>query len=207
VTSQVDFGNVSVGDVVEKDIVLCAPGEESFEVKAVLANSRYIVDCSWGPCLDSRFEGNPECFRVHVKLNTKDIPLGGFESELFIETSLLDKPEFRIPVSARLVPDLAVSPSRVCWGFIHKGKDYETDLVIRSLSGRPFALSHLDSDLRNLQITPVTFTNQDVHVIKIKYRCLDDDDIATLDGTVTIESDIADQPALTIPVFAVNAEP
>ena len=107
--------------------------------------------------------------------------------------------QFTLPVNARVIPPVSISPTFVALGDVGKGKSIQNRLIVRSR--KPFSITGVDcvddrfefnlpEGAKTLHIVPFTF----------KGKLLDDKDSGSLKQKITVKTSLGDDMSAEVTV-------
>lgn len=200
----IDFGRVSKGDSVEREIVLIDSDDHSLEIKGLEASSAFISLSGSVIERDNEYpvDGNKtRRFFVRVKLTSADMELGEFKSMIYILTSIPEKPKIEIPVAGEILGDLRPRPSSLFFGFINPGSTVKRSLTVRSVSGRLFKISAGTVPLSGFTVHYPFDAEDSSHEVSLTYSA-ESEPVSTgrIDTTVKLETTNPLQPVLEVPI-------
>ena len=140
-------------------------------------------------------------WRIQVS-RTKDAPAGEFKSTLTIKTTHADRPIITIPITSVVRGDLQVTPPSAFFGFVKNGGTRRIDLVIQSRAGTPFKITAVkvnSDEPASLHIKGDTDRRSAQHQLTLER---DSEHARFIDSQLKIETDVAGEEILTIPITA-----
>jgi hypothetical protein len=123
---------------------------------------------------------------------------GYFKDEITLITNDQTSPTIPISVVANVQSAVSVTPSIVNFGSLRPGQSISKTVLVRS--AQPFAIAKLDPSLPELQAEPAEKGARPVHQLKLTYKA--SEQTGPHHATVTIETDIKDEPAAILKTFA-----
>ena len=140
-------------------------------------------------------------WRVRV-VQTKEAPVGEFDSTLIIRTTHAERPVITVPIKSIVRGDLQVTPPSAFFGFVEKNEVKNVALVLQSRTGTPFKVVHarlIENKLQALHIDPIDGARTSEHKITVH---LATDRALAVDDQLVIETDVHGEEKLLIPVTA-----
>jgi hypothetical protein len=133
------FGDVPVGETREIPIRLSYAGRSDWQVTDV----RGASDSLEVSMVRSQGRRGEVQYVLNVRLK-QDAPIGDLQDELVVVTNDLKNSTFSLPVSARIVPPVSITPRYVTLGGVRAGSAMQQRLVVRGKE--PFEISEIVCD-------------------------------------------------------------
>lgn len=93
-------------------------------------------------------------FDLTVAVTDRNLPEGSFETWATVEAVAVGGvrlPAARVTISGGIVPDIRTEPPQIVFGGRLVGEQYETDLTVRSLTGKPITIETVSPDGEGLR--------------------------------------------------------
>lgn len=126
------------------------------------------------------------------------VPNGYFKDEITLITNDQTSPSIPISVVANLQSAVAVTPSIVNFGAVKPGQSVSKTVLVRS--AQPFSIAKLDASQPDVQAEPAEKGARPVHQLKLTFKA--PEQAGPQHATVSIETDIKDEPAAVLKTFA-----
>ena len=161
---EVRFGDVEQGSKKLVDLKISYAGRKDWKIEDIRGNSQQI-EVRLDPV--QRIGSNIN-YLLHITL--KDTaPVGELLDELVVVTNDEKNDQFTLPVSARVIPPVSISPTFVALGDVGKGKSVQNRLIVRSK--KPFEVTGIDcvdarfdfkvpEGLKTMHVIPFTFVGE-----------------------------------------------
>ncbi len=124
--------------------------------------------------------------------------VGEIEDQLSIHTTHVERPLITIPITGEIRGDLEVRPATVFFGFLKPGDQAQQQVTIQSGSGASFTVKSVQADRSEIQVE-MAERSAAQWVISVSVNT---SQAGTLDGTVTMNTDVPGEETLQIPVYA-----
>lgn len=161
---EVKFGDTDVGSEKLVDLRITYTGRRDWKIADVRGNSE-IFEVRLDP--PSR-QASLVAYNMHIKLKP-NAPVGELQDEMIIVTSGDQESEnqFALPISARIIPQLSVTPEKVLLGDLKQGDSKQQRLVVKSK--KPFAIEKIECEAARFEFT-VPEGEKPVHVLPFTFR-------------------------------------
>ncbi len=135
---------------------------------------------------------------VEVTLDTFGLPLGSVQKEVYVTFADQADPQV-IRISVKNQPNFAVSPARVNFGLVARGKPAEASLRIVNQSGQPVKLlSHLKSDPKlQVVVDKPALEPGETATVTLRY---DASSAGEFLDSLMLQTDLAAEPLITVAV-------
>ena len=127
-----------------------------------------------------------------------NVPNGYFKDEITLVTNDQSSPAIPISVVANIQSAVAVTPSIINFGGVKAGQEVSKTVLVRS--SQPFSITRLSADEGALQSDEGDTTARAVHQVKLTLKA--PAAVGPHHATVTIETDIKDEPPAQLKTFA-----
>ncbi len=124
--------------------------------------------------------------------------VGEIVDQLSIHTTHAERPLITIPITGEIRGDLDIRPATVFFGFIKPGQKAQQQVTIQSGSGAGFTVKSVQADRSEIQVE-VAEQSAGQWVVSVSMNTAQ---AGTLDGTVTVNTDVPGEETLLIPVYA-----
>lgn len=161
---EVKFGDTEVGVGKNIDLQIHYTGQKDWKIVDVRGDSDALEVRLDPPARQSGFVA----YNMHIKLKST-VPVGELQDELIVVTNETNESEsqFRLPISARILPPVTVSPEQILLGDLKKGDSKQQRLVVKSK--KPFSISKIDCDDKRFEFT-LPEGEKPVHVLQFTFR-------------------------------------
>ncbi len=191
---EVRFGDVELGAKKVVDLKISYSGRRDWKISDIRGNSGNI-EVRLDPV---QRNGTLTNYLLHITLTDK-APVGDLVDELIVVTNDEKNEQFTLPVNARVIPPVSISPTFVALGDVGKGKSIQNRLIVRSR--KPFSITGVDcvddrfefnlpEGAKTLHIVPFTF----------KGKLLDDKDSGSLKQKITVKTSLGDDMTAEVTV-------
>jgi hypothetical protein len=126
------------------------------------------------------------------------VPNGYFKDEITLLTNDSQSPTIPISVAANIQGAVSVSPSIINFGGVRPGETVSKTIIVRS--AQPFSISSLSASEDELQTADGSPRPGQVHPVKLTFKAPVQS--GPHHATVTIQTDIKDEPPAQIKTFA-----
>jgi len=161
---EVRFGDVDLGSTKTIDLRVSYAGRKDWKIADIRGNCNYI-EVRLDPVIRN---GSNTSYVIHIKLK-ESAPVGDLQDELVVITNDEKSDQFTLPVSARVIPPVSITPTLVALGDISKGKLQQQRLIVRAKT--PFAITGVDCQdgrfdfklpegLKTVHVVPFTFSGE-----------------------------------------------
>ncbi len=123
---------------------------------------------------------------------------GYFKDEITLVTNDQTSPTIPISVVANIQSAVAVTPSIVNFGGVKPGQSIAKTILVRS--SQPFSIAKMEASLPDLRTEEAEQGARPVHQLKLTYTA--PEQAGPHHATVTIETDIKDEPPAVLKTFA-----
>lgn len=160
---EVNFGDVDVGVSKAIDLKISYAGRSDWAVKDVRGDSDNLeVRLS-----SATRKGQIVSYVMNIRLK-ETIPVGELQEEITVVTNDLTESTFSLPVQARVIPPISITPKLVSVGDVKSGQQVQQKLLVRGK--KPFSIVGIDCDDtrftftipqgdKSIQVIPMTFTS------------------------------------------------
>jgi hypothetical protein len=129
------------------------------------------------------------------------VPNGYFKDEITLYTNDQSGPTIPISIVANIQSAVSVTPSIVNFGGVRPGQTVAKTVLVRS--SQPFAIARIDSSQPELRSEESEKGSKPVHQLKVTFTA--PEQTGPQHSTVTIETDIKDEPPAVLKTFATVA--
>ncbi len=197
---EVRFGDVELGSKRSVDLKISYAGRVDWKIVDIRGNSDH-VEVRLDPV---QKRGTLTNYLLHITL--KDgAPAGEILEELIVVTNDEKNEQFTLPLSARVVPPVSISPVFVSLGDVGMGKSVLNRLMVRSK--KPFSITGVDCPDTRFQFT-LPEGAKTLHVIPFTFKgeMLEGQANGALRERVTVKTSLGDDmsPEVTIAGRVIN---
>jgi len=161
---EVRFGDVELGVKKVVDLKISYAGRKDWKIVDIRGNSEQI-EVRLDPV---QRNGTNTNYLLHITLRDTT-PVGDLLDELVVVTNDEKNDQFTLPVNARIIPPVSISPAFVVLGDVGKGKSVQNRLIVRSK--KPFEITGVDcldsrfdfklpEGARTMHVIPFTFVGE-----------------------------------------------
>lgn len=191
---EVRFGDVEFGAKKVVDLKVSYAGRRDWKILDIRGNSEHI-EVRLDPM---KRNGSQTNYLLHIALK-ESAPIGEIADELLVVTNDGKDEQFTLPVNARVIPPVSISPTFVALGDVGKGKSIQNRLIVRSK--KPFAVTGIDcidgrfefkmpEGTKTIHVIPFTFTGE----------LVDDKDTGALKQKITVKTSLGDDMSADVTV-------
>jgi len=161
---EVRFGDVELGEKKVIDLKISYAGRPDWRITDIRGNSHQI-EVRLDPTQKS---GTRMTYILHITLK-ETAPVGDLMDELIVVTNDSKNDQFTLPVNARVIPPVSITPAFVSLGDVGKGKQAQNRLIVRSK--KPFSITGVDcpddrfefkipEGVKTIQVLPFLFKGE-----------------------------------------------
>ncbi len=159
---EINFGDVDIGTPKSVDIKISYAGRRDWAITDVRGDTSNLeVRLS-----QATRQGNMTTYRMQVDLRN-NTPAGDLQEGITVVTNDANGDMFTLPVSARVLPPISITPKLVSVGDVRTGEQIQQRLMVRGK--RPFTIESIEcedprfsfvipSGEKALHVIPMTFT-------------------------------------------------
>ena len=191
---EVRFGDVELGAKKVVDLKISYSGRRDWKISDIRGNSENI-EVRLDPVQRS---GTLTNYLLHITLK-ENTPLGDLVDELIVVTNDEKNEQFTLPVNARIIPLVSISPTFVALGDVGKGKSIQNRLIVRSK--KPFSITGVDclDDRFDFKLPDGAKT---IHIIPFTFKgkLMDEKDTGSLKQKITVKTSLGDDMSADVTV-------
>ena len=191
---EVRFGDVELGAKKVVDLKISYAGRRDWKILDIRGNSEYF-EVRLDPIQRSGSQTN---YLLHV-IAKDNAPVGDILDELIVLTNDEKNEQFTLPVNARVIPPVSISPTFVALGDVTKGKSVQNRLLVRSK--KPFSITSVEcldgrfafklpEGLKTVHVIPFSFTSD----------LIDDQDTGSLKQKIIVKTSLGDDMSVEVTV-------
>ncbi|HVA79554.1 MAG TPA: DUF1573 domain-containing protein [Candidatus Binataceae bacterium] len=194
--AQVSFGTVRKGTEVTQDVTIDdLTGRKGFAVGPI-SNSSSSIKVVQAPRTDHK----PGAL-LHVTLE-KTMPPGAFDDTIKVVTNRVP---IQVDVFGTVSGDLSVDPAQVSFGIVPRGQDVVRFLALHNSATREVKVLDVTSSIPTVGVsTAVVKPGREYKITVTLNRGSPE---GQLRGALTIKTDDPDEPAMTVPFYAIVGQP
>lgn len=183
---EVRFGDVELGVKKVVDLKISYAGRKDWKIVDIRGNSEQ-VEVRLDPV---QRNGSNINYLLHITLKD-NAPVGDHVDELVVVTNDEKNDRFTLPVNARVIPPVSISPSFVSLGDVGTGKSVQNRLIVRSK--KPFEITSVDC-LDTRFDFKVPEGSKTMHVIPFTFKAelLSDEDSGSLKQKIMVKTSLGD---------------
>ncbi len=191
---EVRFGDVELGEKKTVDLKISYAGRPDWKIADIRGNSDQI-EVRLDPIQKN---GSRTTYVLHITL--KDTaPVGDLMDELIVVTNDSKNDQFTLPVNARVIPPVSITPTFVSLGDIVKGKQAQNRLIVRSK--KPFSITGIDCPDGRFEFkVPEGAKSIQVVSFSFKGELLDESDTGSLKQIVKIKTSLGEEMSAEVTV-------
>jgi len=194
--AQVSFGTVRKGTEVTQDVTIDdLTGGNDFAVGPI-SNSNSSIKVVQAPRTDHK----PGAL-LHVTLE-KTMPTGAFDDTIKVVTNRVP---IQVDVFGTISGDLNVEPAQVSFGIVPRGQDVVRFLALHNSGARDVKVLDVISSIPTVGVS--TAAVKPGREYKITVTLNRGSPEGQLRGQLTIKTDDPDEPAMTVPFYAIVGQP
>jgi hypothetical protein len=184
---EVRFGDVDQGAAKTVDLKISYAGRSDWKIMDIRGNSESL-EVRLDPI---QRQGSLTNYLLHIKLK-ETAPIGDLLDELVVITNDERGDQFTLPVTARVLPPVSISPTLVSLGDVGVGKSTQQRLIVRAK--KPFTIKSIDCEDNRFTFTIPT-EEKTLHIIPFVFKgeLLEDDSNATLKQKVIVHTSFGDE--------------
>lgn len=159
---EVNFGDIDVGASKALDIKISYAGRPDWAIKDVRGDSDNL-EVRLSPATK---KGQMISYVMNVRLK-ETTPIGEHQEEITVVTNDLKESTFSLPVQARVIPPISITPKLISVGDVKSGQQVQQKVLIRGK--KPFSIVGIDCDdprfaftipegEKSIQVIPMIFT-------------------------------------------------
>jgi hypothetical protein len=175
---EVKFGDVDMGSTKTVDLKISYAGRKDWKIMDIRGDSEFL-EVKLAP---AKRNGTLTDYTLHIRLK-ENAAVGEILDELIVVTNDEKNDQFTLPVSARIIPPLSVSPTYVSVGDIGKGKTAQQKFIVRAKA--PFAITSIECADDRIEFAKPEGTKT-VHIIPFTVR----GELAGVDDTGVLKQTI-----------------
>jgi hypothetical protein len=166
----------------------------------------FLTDPNWkvmNPTCESHFvkpsvqeirrNGSEVVYEVAATLR-KDLPIGKWFTDVWVQTSSPSMPRIRIPLTVEVQPAITISPASVQFSEVATGKKAEQKIMIRG--EKPFSILAIEGTDTTLKVESKLNEPKPIHVLVVT---LESRDTGVVNKTLKIKTD-SGEPEVSISV-------
>lgn len=197
---EVRFGDIELGTKKVVDLRISYAGRTDWKIADIRGKSDH-VEVRLDP---AQRKGTLTNYLLHITLK-ESAPTGEMLDELIVVTNDEKNEQFTLPLSARVIPPVSISPVFVSLGDVVKGKSVQNRLMVRSK--KPFAITGVDCPDARFEFT-LPEGVKTLHVIPFSFKgeILNGQDNGALKEKITVKTSLGDDmsPEVTVAGRVVN---
>jgi hypothetical protein len=191
---EVRFGDVELGEKKTVDLKISYAGRPDWKIADIRGNSDQI-EVRLDPIQRS---GSRATYVLHITL--KDTAsVGDLMDELIVVTNDSKNDQFTLPVNARVIPPVSITPTFVSLGDIGTGKLAQNRLIVRSK--KPFFITGVDCPDGRFEFKiPEGAKSIQVVTFTFKGELVDESDTGSLKQIVKIQTSLGEDMSAEVTV-------
>jgi len=142
-------------------------------------------------------EDEKKSWQLELTFKSKTF-VGEIEDQLSIHTTHAERPLIIVPISGRIRGDLAIRPATAFFGFIEGGRLAEQAITISSRSGVTFGVESATANKPEIEVG-IPKKQDGKWMIPVAVETYS---VGTIEGAVTVTTDVPGEETLEIPVYA-----
>lgn len=135
----VDFGEVDFGSESERKVEVAYAGRTDWTIRDVKVHNEHLA----AKVVETGRSNGRVDYDLVVTLN-RTAPVGRFNEQILLVTDDADSPPVPVLVTARVEPDITVTPETVSLGKLNPGEKKTFNVVLRGK--KPFAIKTIECD-------------------------------------------------------------
>jgi hypothetical protein len=159
---EVRFGDVDLGTTKTVHLKISYAGRKDWKINDIRGDSEFL-EVRLDPV---KRNGTLTDYTLHIRLKENAVA-GEILDELIVVTNDEKNDQFTLPVSARIIPPISVSPTYITLGDIGKGKTAQQRLIVRAKT--PFAITSIECPDQRFEFAK-SEGNKSVHIVPFTVR-------------------------------------
>ena len=191
---EVRFGDVELAAKKTVDLKISYAGRKDWKILDVRGNSEH-VEVRLDPIHKI---GTLTNYLLHISLKGS-ATVGEIVDELIVVTNDDKDEQFTLPLSARIIPPVSISPTFVSLGDISKGKSIQNRLIVRSK--KPFSITGVDCEDGRFEFK-VPEGAKTVHIVPFTFagKLTNDQDSGSLKQKITVKTSLGEDMSAEVTV-------
>ncbi len=188
-----EFGAVDAGAGAAKRLTISHEGRSDWAITEIKSGSPYVE----AEAVETARSANRVTYDLTVNV-MPDAPPGYVKEQLIIGTNDRRAPEFPVPVEARVVSDLTVSPASLFLGALKPGQTVKKQVVIQAK--KPFRIIEVNCEDDCFQFAALPKSAKPVHVVPIVFTA--GDTPGKLSYKIKIQTDLGPEATTELSAYA-----
>lgn len=176
-----EFGTIDAGAGAARRLAISYEGRSDWAITEIKSGSPYVE----AEAIETSRTSNRVSYELTVYVSP-DAPPGYVKEQLLIGTNDRRTPEFAVPVDARVVSELTVSPASLFLGALNPGQTVKKQVVVQAK--KPFRVMGVSCDDECFQFGQPSKTAKPVHLVPIVFTA--GDTPGKLSYTIKIQTDL-----------------
>lgn len=191
---EVRFGDVELGAKKVIDLKISYAGRSDWKIADIRGNSGH-VEVRLDP---AQRKGTLTKYLLHITLK-ENAPVGELLDELIVVTNDEKNEQFTLPLSARVIPPVSISPVFVSLGDVGAGKSVQNRLIVRSK--KPFTIAGVECPDPRFEFT-VPEGTKSLHIIPFSFKGekLEGQDNGALKEKITVKTSLGEDMSAEVTV-------
>ena len=191
---EVSFGDVELGGKKTVDLKISYAGRKDWKILDIRGSSEHF-EVRLDPIHKISTLTN---YLLHISLKGS-APVGEIVDELIVVTNDDKNEQFTLPLSARIIPPVSISPTFVSLGDVVKGKSIQNRLIVRSK--KPFSITGIDCEDGRFEFK-VSEGAKTVHIIPFTFagELINDQDTGSLKQRITVKTSLGEDMSAEVTV-------
>jgi len=191
---EVRFGDVELGEKKVVDLKISYAGRPDWKIVDVRGNSDQI-EVRLDP-----IQKNATRTTYVLRITLRDTaPVGELMDELIVVTNDSKNDQFTLPVNARVIPPVSITPTFVSLGEVGKGKQAQNRLIVRSK--KPFSITAVECPDGRFEFK-IPEGMKSIHVLPFSFKgeLLDESDTGSLKQIIKIKTSLGEDMSAEVTV-------
>ncbi|MDR1491369.1 MAG: DUF1573 domain-containing protein [Planctomycetaceae bacterium] len=201
--SEVNFGNVNVGESPEKDVIFSYNGHNNWKVTKIHSSNPAVL----GELTETERKYGQVKYQLKVKI-APNAPAGYINDRIILVTNEGKKAEIPFVVQGHIRQGVTVNPTSLVFGNTESGKEATQKIVVRA--EKPFTLKEISCDNKRYQfelLTPNnTTSSKNIYIVAVTFKAAESESAQNFHDTIKIITDAQATP-LEINAYVKVSEP
>ena len=200
--SHIFFGRIEKNKplAVSKVVEISWPSKRGITISDITTSADFLC---WQQ-INRYVNGGMEISKIKVIADPQKAPIGIFYEKVFVTTSGLFRPVIEIPVRGEIAGNIIVSPRRIFFGLVKKGKTVSRKIKLEIASSEEAQITGINTNSKFLsaKILPQKKSNICEAAVSLDKT----HGIGRIDAKVRIETTDAYRPIIEVPVYGLVIE-
>ncbi|MDR1384399.1 MAG: DUF1573 domain-containing protein [Planctomycetaceae bacterium] len=189
--SEVNFGNVNVGESPETKVTFSYTGNSHWKVTKISSSNPAV----WGELTETERKHGRINYQLKVKL-TPDASAGYINDRIILVTNEYPPSEIPFVVQGHVRQGVTVRPTSLVLGHIEPGKEVTQKFVVRA--EQPFTLKEVSCDNQRYQFELLSSSNntisKNIYIVAVTFKATETENAQNFHDTIKITTDAQATP-------------